>query len=276
MFFPNNIIWYKYRNITHLPGAGEALPQTRPSPDPPGSAPHPIFKIVVMAKYFMFFVSIPLVTWRGHLCDLDIDSLGPLKLRGYGAQTERDPVSPLRHEVALDIRDVDEVLLSPLALEEAVAPGPAEVSHLPCLDITLQIVGKLFYGNIKSGAASLSKLFLQPAANNRIPSIPFCESSINFPFYKCQGTKHSSNIVIMLRILLVTLILSEMELVLDLLGSRVLSRRRLESSKLEPTPESEQEMHRDLRLEMEPILSSTALNVVFTLTDGCYPCPGGS
>ena len=46
-----------------------------------------------------------------------------------------------------------------------------------------------------------------------------------------------------------------MELVLDLLGSRVLSRWRLESSKLEPTPESEQEMHRDLRLKMEPILS---------------------
>jgi len=40
-----------------------------------------------------------------------------------------------------------------------------------------------------------------------------------------------------------------MELVLDLLGSSVLSRRRLESSKLEPTPESEQEMHRDLRLD---------------------------
>ena len=40
-----------------------------------------------------------------------------------------------------------------------------------------------------------------------------------------------------------------MELVLDLLGSRVLSRWRLESSKLEPTPESEQEMHRDLRLK---------------------------
>jgi len=78
-----------------------------------------------------------LVARRGHLCDLDIDSLGPLKLRGYGTQTERDPVSPLRHEVALDIRDVDEVLLSPLALEEAVAPGPAEVSHLPCLDIAL-------------------------------------------------------------------------------------------------------------------------------------------
>ena len=44
-----------------------------------------------------------------------------------------------------------------------------------------------------------------------------------------------------------------MELVLDLLGSRVLSRWRLESSKLEPTPESEQEMHRDLRLKMEQI-----------------------
>ena len=44
-----------------------------------------------------------------------------------------------------------------------------------------------------------------------------------------------------------------MELVLDLLGSRVLSRWRLESSKLEPTPESEHEMHRDLRLKMEQI-----------------------
>ena len=47
-----------------------------------------------------------------------------------------------------------------------------------------------------------------------------------------------------------TLILSEMEAVLDLLGSSVLSRRRLESSKLEPTPESVQEMQRDLRLKM--------------------------
>ena len=41
-----------------------------------------------------------------------------------------------------------------------------------------------------------------------------------------------------------------MEAVLDLLGSSVLSRRRLESSKLEPTPESVQEMQRDLRLKM--------------------------
>ena len=46
-----------------------------------------------------------------------------------------------------------------------------------------------------------------------------------------------------------------MELVLDLLGSRVLSRWRLESSKLEPTPESEHEMHRDLRLKMEQIFT---------------------
>ena len=55
------------------------------------------------------------------------------------------------------------------------------------------------------------------------------------------------------QVFLDTLILSEMELVLDLLGSRVLSRWRLESSKLEPTPESEQEMHRDLRLQLEQI-----------------------
>ena len=68
--------------------------------------------------------------------------------------------------------------------------------------------------------------------------------------------------MILLRILLVTFILSEMELVLDLLGSRVLSSWRLESSKLEPTPESEQEMHRDLRLEMEPILSLTIRNII--------------
>ena len=40
-----------------------------------------------------------------------------------------------------------------------------------------------------------------------------------------------------------------MEDVLDLLGSKVFSRRKLESSKLEPTPESEQEMHRDRLLE---------------------------
>ena len=46
-----------------------------------------------------------------------------------------------------------------------------------------------------------------------------------------------------------TFILSEMEDVLDLLGSKVFSRRKLESSKLEPTPESEQEMHRDRLLE---------------------------
>ena len=59
------------------------------------------------------------------------------------------------------------------------------------------------------------------------------------------------------------MILSEMELVLDLLGSRVLSRWRLESSKLEPTPESEQEMHRDLRLKMEPILSKFLKKWVF-------------
>ena len=61
-----------------------------------------------------------------------------------------------------------------------------------------------------------------------------------------------------------------MELVLDLLGSRVLSRWRLESSKLEPTPESEQEMHRDLRLEMEPILSFYSKHY-FTLTENWMP-----
>lgn len=45
-----------------------------------------------------------------------------------------------------------------------------------------------------------------------------------------------------------TLILSEMEEVRDLRGSRVFSSRKLESSKLDPRLESEQEMHRDLRL----------------------------
>ena len=90
---------------------------------------------------------------RGHLCDLDVDSLGPLKLRGYGTQAERDPVPPLRYEVALDVGDVDEVLLAPLALEESVTPRPAEVSHSPCLDVPLQIDWELFYGDLKSRAA---------------------------------------------------------------------------------------------------------------------------
>ena len=45
-----------------------------------------------------------------------------------------------------------------------------------------------------------------------------------------------------------TLILSEMEEVRDLRGSRVFSSRKLESSKLDPRLESEHEMHRDLRL----------------------------
>ena len=40
-----------------------------------------------------------------------------------------------------------------------------------------------------------------------------------------------------------------MEEVLDLLGRSVFSRRKLVSSKLEPTPESEQEMQRDLLLQ---------------------------
>ena len=34
------------------------------------------------------------------------------------------------HEVALDVGDVDEVLLARLATEEAVAPGAAEIRHL--------------------------------------------------------------------------------------------------------------------------------------------------
>ena len=41
------------------------------------------------------------------------------------------------HEVALDVGDVDEVLLARLAAEEAVAPGAAEVRHLAALDLTL-------------------------------------------------------------------------------------------------------------------------------------------
>ena len=41
---------------------------------------------------------------------------------------------------------------------------------------------------------------------------------------------------------------SSMEEVRDLRGSRVFSSRKLESSKLDPRLESEQEMHRDLRL----------------------------
>ena len=47
---------------------------------------------------------------------------------------------------------------------------------------------------------------------------------------------------------LLTFILSETEDVLDLLGRSVFSRRKLESSKLDPTPESEQEIQRDLLL----------------------------
>ena len=47
----------------------------------------------------------------------------------------------------------------------------------------------------------------------------------------------------------VTLILSETEAVLTLLGKRLLSSRKLlDSSKLEPKLESEQEIQRDLRL----------------------------
>ena len=73
----------------------------------------------------------------GHLRDLDIDSLGPLKLRGDGAQAEGDSVPPQGHEVALDIGHVDEVLLAHLVLKEAVASRSAEVSHFPSLDVAL-------------------------------------------------------------------------------------------------------------------------------------------
>ena len=61
-----------------------------------------------------------------------------------------------------------------------------------------------------------------------------------------------------------TFILSEMEDVLDLLGSKVFSRRKLESSKLDPTPESEQEMHRDRLLE-EDVLTDLVwfIEVIF-------------
>ena len=41
------------------------------------------------------------------------------------------------HEVALDVGDVDEVLLARIAPEEAVAPGAAEVRHLAALDLAL-------------------------------------------------------------------------------------------------------------------------------------------
>ena len=57
-----------------------------------------------------------------------------------------------------------------------------------------------------------------------------------------------SDQTIRLKKIKLTLILSEMEEVLDLLGRSVFSRRKLESSKLDPTPESEQEMQRDLLL----------------------------
>ena len=70
--------------------------------------------------------------------DLDINSLGPLKLGGNGAQAEGDPVPPQRHEVALYVGHVDEMLLAGLALEEAVTPGPAEVSHLSCQNVALE------------------------------------------------------------------------------------------------------------------------------------------
>ena len=78
------------------------------------------------------------------MCDLDIDSLGPLKLGGNGAQAEGDSVPPQRHEVALNVRHVDKVLLARLALEEAVAPGPTEISHLPRLDVALEINLEIF------------------------------------------------------------------------------------------------------------------------------------
>ena len=71
--------------------------------------------------------------------DLNIDSLGSLKLGGNGAQAEGDPVPSQRHEVALYVGHVDEMLIATLALEEAVTPRPAEVSHLPRQNVALEI-----------------------------------------------------------------------------------------------------------------------------------------
>ena len=66
-----------------------------------------------------------------------------------------------------------------------------------------------------------------------------------------------------------------MELVLDLLGSKVLSRWRLESSKLEPTPESEQEMHRDLRLSMNQFYLNFLEKLKNHLDGNMLSMPGG-
>ena len=96
--------------------------------------------------YFCLFHAfcLPLVTWWSHLCDLDIDSLSSLKLGGNGAQAEGDSVPPQRHEVTLNVRHVDKVLLARLALEEAVAPGPAEISNFPRLDVALEVKLEIF------------------------------------------------------------------------------------------------------------------------------------
>ena len=51
-----------------------------------------------------------------------------------------------------------------------------------------------------------------------------------------------------------TFILSEIEDVLDLLVRRVFSSRKLLSSKLEPKPESEQEIQRDLLLKLSLVI----------------------
>mgnify|MGYP006975816794 CR=1 FL=1 len=144
-----------------------------------------------MAKLYLTCSCLPLVARRGHLCDLDVDSLGPLKLWRYGTQAERDPVPPLRHEVALDVGDVDEVLLAPLALEEAVTPRPAEVSHSPCLDVPLQIDWELFYGSLKSRAAKVC----QSCFYNRLPITEFLafhseKVQSNFPLKMSRDKAH--------------------------------------------------------------------------------------
>ena len=54
-----------------------------------------------------------------------------------------------------------------------------------------------------------------------------------------------------------TLILSEMEDVLDLRVSRVFSSRKLLSSKLEPIPESEHEIQRERPLQLTLVITSS-------------------
>jgi len=71
----------------------------------------------------------PSMVWAGHHCDLHIDGLAHLELGRYRAQAEGDLVLLHGDELALNVGDVNKVLLSALlAPDVAVAPRSTEVA----------------------------------------------------------------------------------------------------------------------------------------------------